>query len=209
MRVRILGRLARGAEAAGIADCVESGCRQGEGRNGASYAAIMPPMAKKPEKSKRGRPTEYNPKYHDPWVRSLARRGMTGKEIALELGVDESTIYRWCDRYPEFCKSLNEGRSYADAMVEDSLYRRALGGTYTEKRQSLKPNSKGEQVKVMEAIEREVPPDVSACIFWLKNRDPEHWRDKREYVPYIEEEQQEDELSRSLRELAEEMDANG
>jgi hypothetical protein len=22
-----------------------------------------------------------------------------------------------------------------------------------------------------------VPPDVTACIFWLKNRDPEHWRD--------------------------------
>ena len=22
-----------------------------------------------------------------------------------------------------------------------------------------------------------VPPDVTACIFWLKNRDPAHWRD--------------------------------
>jgi hypothetical protein len=24
-----------------------------------------------------------------------------------------------------------------------------------------------------------VPPDVTACIFWLKNRDPEHWRDSQ------------------------------
>ena len=22
-----------------------------------------------------------------------------------------------------------------------------------------------------------VPPDTTAAIFWLKNRDPEHWRD--------------------------------
>jgi hypothetical protein len=22
-----------------------------------------------------------------------------------------------------------------------------------------------------------VPPDTTACIFWLKNRDPQHWRD--------------------------------
>jgi hypothetical protein len=28
------------------------------------------------------------------------------------------------------------------------------------------------------------PPDVTACIFWLKNRDPQHWRDSQqlEYV---------------------------
>ena len=25
-----------------------------------------------------------------------------------------------------------------------------------------------------------VPPDVTACIFWLKNRDPEHWRDSQQ-----------------------------
>jgi hypothetical protein len=25
-----------------------------------------------------------------------------------------------------------------------------------------------------------VPPDVTACIFWLKNRDPRHWRDSQQ-----------------------------
>jgi hypothetical protein len=28
-----------------------------------------------------------------------------------------------------------------------------------------------------------VPPDVTACIFWLKNRDPEHWRDTQQRTP--------------------------
>ena len=32
-------------------------------------------------------------------------------------------------------------------------------------------------------VEEEVyyPPNVAALIFYLKNRDPEHWRDKRTY----------------------------
>jgi hypothetical protein len=25
-----------------------------------------------------------------------------------------------------------------------------------------------------------MPPDVTACIFWLKNRDPQHWRDSQQ-----------------------------
>jgi hypothetical protein len=25
-----------------------------------------------------------------------------------------------------------------------------------------------------------VPADVTACIFWLKNRDPQHWRDNQQ-----------------------------
>jgi hypothetical protein len=25
-----------------------------------------------------------------------------------------------------------------------------------------------------------IPPDVTACIFWLKNRDPQHWRDSQQ-----------------------------
>jgi hypothetical protein len=25
-----------------------------------------------------------------------------------------------------------------------------------------------------------VLPDVTACIFWLKNRDPQHWRDSQQ-----------------------------
>ena len=28
--------------------------------------------------------------------------------------------------------------------------------------------------------EEELAPDVTACIFWLKNRDPEHWKDKHD-----------------------------
>ena len=36
----------------------------------------------------------------------------------------------------------------------------------------------GEVTRV--AVEKHYPPDVTACIFWLKNRMREEWRDKQE-----------------------------
>lgn len=33
---------------------------------------------------------------------------------------------------------------------------------------------------VMQEIDKEIAPDTTAAIFWLKNRKPKEWRDKRE-----------------------------
>ena len=44
----------------------------------------------------------------------------------------------------------------------------AVKGVKTTKRIKLK------------LIEKDVPPDTTAAIFWLKNRKPEEWRDKHE-----------------------------
>ena len=137
-------------------------------------------MAKKKSKTNAGRPTKYNPKYHLPWVRGLARRGLTVDEIAEEMGVHRDTIYEWAKVHEEFSDALNEGRSLADSFVEDSLFRRAIGGTYTEKRMGKRPDKKGDVKNFAEVIEREMPPDTTACIFWLKNRRPDLWRDKPE-----------------------------
>lgn len=173
-----------------------------------NYNHVMGTKKKTTKKPKRGRPVEYNEKHHVPWARMLARQGMTGKEIAAEMGVNEATIYRWKNKYPEFCKSLKEGRESTDSQVESALLRKALGGTVKETRKVVIKDEKGgnesKHVEMVE-IEREVMPDTGAAIFWLKNRQPEKWRDKREYEPQIQDEVQEDELSRSLRELAEGM----
>lgn len=159
-------------------------------------------MATKKSAKKTGRPTKYNPKYHLPWARGLARRGLTMEDIAKEMQIATSTLYKWMED-EEFSEAINEGRSYSDCMVEESLFKRAIGGTYTEKRMGKRPDRKGDVKNFGEVITREVPPDTAACIFWLKNRNPELWRDKREYVPSIEGFEFEDELSKSLRELGE------
>lgn len=162
-------------------------------------------MAKKTEQKKDvgGRPTKYNPKYHNPWVRSLAREGMTADQIADEMGIARSTLFKWASENPEFSDCLNEGRSQADSMVADSLFRKALGGTYTETRMIGAPNGQGGVApSKVEKITREVAPDTAAAIFWLKNRQPDKWRDKREIETVLKEETIADELSDSLKKLA-------
>jgi hypothetical protein len=58
--------------------------------------------------------------------------------------------------------------------VERSLYERANGYTYDAVKIFMPAGAK----KPVYAPYREhVPPDTTAAIFWLKNRDPAHWRD--------------------------------
>lgn len=122
------------------------------------------------------RPTKYNPKYHDPWITGLARRGCTMEEIAVELGVAPSTVKKWVAENPDLKEALTRGRILADVQVEDSLFRRATGYKFT-KRKTVK---EGEKIIKTETTEEEVLPDTTACIFWLKNRAPDLWRDKQD-----------------------------
>lgn len=127
------------------------------------------------------RPTKYNEEFHGPWARSLARRGLTVKEIAAEMGIAKSTLAKWMKEHQELSDALNEGRSYADSVVETSLYKLATGTTVKETRKTVVYDENGQPVmKDADVIEKEVPPSASACIFWLKNRRPDMWRDKQE-----------------------------
>ncbi len=89
--------------------------------------------------------------------------------MAAELGVAPNTFANWKYRYPELKPALEEGRLLADSRVEGSLYSRAMG-IHT---QITVLNKNGDPVEVT-LYEK---PDVTACIFWLKNRRPDLWRD--------------------------------
>lgn len=127
----------------------------------------------------RGQPTKYRPEAHVPWGVSLARRGCTVAEIAEAFGVSERTVYRWSKAHPEFCQALNESRSEADEAVVESLYAKACGNSrrVTKKKREVLDSS-GRKVKLTEVIEETLPPDTTAMIYWLKNRQPELWRDR-------------------------------
>ena len=128
-----------------------------------------------------GRPTKYEPKYHIPWAKGLLRRGATIKELAEEFDVNVSTVYEWSYKHPEFSEVLKEDRQLADFAVEESLYRRAMGTKVTEKRTIVTAGADGEShPSRIEIVEKELPPDSTACIFWLKNRNPKLWRDKQD-----------------------------
>lgn len=130
---------------------------------------------KKPEdKKKAGRPTEYDPKTL-PAIKKMSELGATDFEIAEVLSINVATLYRWRNKYPEFCESLVVGKQQADARVERSLYNRAVGYSYP----ALKiMQHQGMPVEV--PYTEHVPPDPGAAKLWLTNRKPSEWREKVE-----------------------------
>ena len=101
--------------------------------------------------------------------------GATDLDLAEMLAVSLRTIRYWRATKPEFAKALAIGKTTADQHVERSLYQRAMGYSCTE-----------DDIRVIDGkvvkteVLKEYPPDTTAGIFWLKNRKPRDWRDKRE-----------------------------
>lgn len=119
-----------------------------------------------------GRPSSFKPEYVEQ-ARKLAELGATDREAADFFEVAESTLYLWKHTHPEFSEALKVGKDAADARVEQSLYRRALG--YTHDAEKIAVNAQGEITKV--PFTEHYPPDTTAAIFWLKNRKRDEWRD--------------------------------
>lgn len=120
------------------------------------------------------RPTKYQEAYAEQ-ARKLCLLGYTDAELADFFEVSETTINNWKHEFPKFLESIKKGKSFADADIVDNLYNRALGYTTKEKREEKTADG----FKEVEA-EKHVPGDVTAMIFWLKNRQPKLWRDKQE-----------------------------
>jgi hypothetical protein len=98
----------------------------------------------------RGRPSEYDDEFI-PEAVSLAAAGATDAEIADGLGIDRSTLRRWFLAYPQLNAAVKAAKDTIDQRVERSLFKRAVEDG-----------------------------DTTAHIFWLKNRRPLEWRDRKE-----------------------------
>lgn len=83
-------------------------------------------------------------------LKGWARNGLTNDQIAENMQIDRSTFYDWCNKYTDFADLLKEDKDYADTQVENALYKQALDG------------------------------NVTAAIFWLKNRRRNNWKDKQD-----------------------------
>lgn len=125
--------------------------------------------------AKVGRPSTYVPAFADQAAK-LCKLGATDRDLADFFDVDEATINRWKLRYPEFCESLKLAKEEADKRVEQSLYRRAMGYSHD----AVKIFNADGAPLVVPYVEH-FPPDTTACIFWLKNRKPEEWRDRQHH----------------------------
>jgi hypothetical protein len=119
-----------------------------------------------------GRPTEYDPEKHPALAKQLAEQGAIDTQIAEQIGIHVSTLYAWKHRFPEFSDALSSGKAIIDDMVEAALFRRAAGMIQVKE----VTNSDDGYKEVI----KELPPDPTSMIFWLKNRRPEKWREKQE-----------------------------
>ena len=115
-------------------------------------------------------------------VEAWARNGLTDEQIAKNLGIAVSTLNDYKNKYSEFSESLKRGKEVIDIEVENALLKRALGYKYNEITQELivDKNTGEEELKITKVVTKEVVPDTTAQIYWLKNRKPEDWRDKKE-----------------------------
>ena len=104
-----------------------------------------------------------------------ARDGLTEEQIAYNMGIGYSTLQAWKNKYKDIIDTLKKGKEVVDRQVENALLKRALGYKYTE---VTKERIDGSLV-VTKEVEKEVVPDTTAQIFWLKNRKPNEWRDKQ------------------------------
>ncbi len=129
--------------------------------------------AKQGKRKPEGRPSRYREEFAEQ-ARKLCRLGATDKELADFFGVSVVTLDAWKKRHPEFLGSLKDGKSQADAEVADRLFKRATGYSHKDTKFAT---FEGKITDTKEFV-KHYPPDTIACIFWLKNRRPDLWRDK-------------------------------
>ena len=105
-------------------------------------------------------------------IRGWARDGLIDEQIAKNMGVAYSTFKEWKKKYSDFSAALKQGKEVADRQVENALFNNAVGFMHEEETVT----NAGEVV----TIKKYSKPNITAQIFWLKNRKMKEWRDKQE-----------------------------
>lgn len=127
-----------------------------------------------------GRPTKYKEEYAEQ-VYKLCLLGATDEKIADFFDVEVSTINNWKLKHKKFLEAVKKGKDAADAEIASSLFHRARGYSHNAVKIMTVANgdNMGSRIEEIEYTEH-YAPDTTACIFWLKNRQKDQWRDKTE-----------------------------
>jgi transposase-like protein len=131
-------------------------------------------------------PIPYDPNRHPEWVRGLASRGSSVKEICAAMGISSVTLYAWRDKYPDFAAALQVGRNETIARLYNAIRKKAEGFSEPVEDKHVKQKGvyvtdkeTGEKKFVIMSEEREAtkkvihyPPDPKAAALMLVNLDP-------------------------------------
>ena len=125
------------------------------------------------DKNKGGRPSSYKTEYTEQ-AYNYCLLGATDKDLAGFFDVNVDTINEWKKKHPEFSDSLKSGKAEADAVIASKLFHKAKGYEHEDTQFATFQG----QITDRETYIKHYPPDATAAIFWLKNRQPEKWRDQ-------------------------------
>lgn len=111
-------------------------------------------------------------------VRGWARDGLSNVQIAERIGISQSTMTDWMNRFSAFSAALKKGRAPIITKVEDAFYSKCDWQEYEETREEVIEHPDGKKTKKIVRVRHPVPPDTAALIFALKNLRPDKYRDK-------------------------------
>lgn len=118
------------------------------------------------------RPSGFNDALKETML-GLYAEGKTDEQVAEIVGVHVKTIFNWKGKHPTFLQALRKMKQAADELVEASLFSRAIGYSHPEEKVFCHEG----RIVTHETV-KQYPPDTQAAILWLKNRQPERWREK-------------------------------
>ena len=128
------------------------------------------------EEVKKGTPTKYKEEFIE-MAYEFLQEGKTIKELAHFLGATTQTVYNWRDKYDLFFDAISRGRAKADNLIEESCYQ-AAKGMWIEEEQAFQNKITGEITIV--TVRKQLPPNPILTKYWLNNRKPQEWREKKD-----------------------------
>lgn len=114
--------------------------------------------------------TKFNEQLRDRMI-SLYQQGKTDAQVARLIGVSRKTLFNWRGKDSDLLHTIKEAKAIPDDLVEASMFSRATGYSHVEEKIFV---YEGAPVRVRTI--KQYPPDVTAGIFWLCNRQPDRWK---------------------------------
>src|SRR5690606_18588191 len=126
-----------------------------------------------------GRKKKYNSTFPKR-AEDYAAKGLADYQIAHNLNISVSQFYQYKIDYAEFSEAIKRGKAVIDEIVENKLYERACGFDFEEVHTEYVDKNGKPVIKSQRKVKKHIPADVTAQIFWLKNRMPDKWKDRKD-----------------------------
>lgn len=120
-------------------------------------------------------------------IEDWCRAGLSNTEISINMGISESTFYKWSGLSATLSEVITRGKAHSNAIIVNALFERSQTKVVRVRRAikvKVTDYDNGKRIRDREEIvyadeDEVVPGDSKAAIFWLTHRDSHNWPDMR------------------------------